>query len=275
VSSLCHYADVSVVIPCFNSVSTIERAVKSVHSQQLIPREVIIVDDGSNIETLNELDVLEAEYKEWIRIIRLDRNVGAASARNIGWDYAKQTYIAFLDSDDSWLPQKIKIQYEYMRSNPNLALTGHDFSEVSSDKASYKSPNSRELNSTAIRFWSLLLKNKFVTPSVMLKRKLPLRFQTGKRFMEDHLLWLEVVSAGYLVEKLNIKLVNIYKPMFGASGLSANLWEMEKAELDNFSYLKETQKVNKMQMYFLQCFSLLKYLRRKLIVFIRKRVRKA
>jgi len=264
------FAPVSVVIPCYRSSKTISRAVESVYNQTLKPKEIIIIDDFSNDETCSHLNKLENQYGKWLRIIRLERNVGAASARNIGWDSAKQTYIAFLDSDDTWLPDKIKVQYEYMRANINIVMTGHDYSEKFSDKGDSKATNKTCLSAKTIRFWPLLLKNQFVTPSVMLKRELSIRFQSGKRFMEDHLLWLEIVLKGHQVEKLNVKLANIHKPIFGVSGLSSNMWEMEKAELGNYRYFYEQGRLNTVQLYFLQCFSLLKYLRRKLIVFYRK-----
>ena len=261
-------APVSVVIPCYCCAETIERAVQSVASQTSRPAEIILVEDGSGDKTLLILYELHKKYGDWIRVIESPWNVGAASARNTGWRLATQPYIAFLDSDDAWHSRKIEIQYGYMESNPNVVLSGHLYRELI--------PNSVddlnwlvELKSiTKVTWKRLLLKNQFVTPSVMVNRNIPFRFTEGKYYMEDHLLWLEIVCANMITVKLNIDLVAIYKPMYGASGLSSNLWLMEKAELSNYQYYYNKGKLSPSMYVFIQCFSLAKYLRRLLVVYL-------
>src|SRR5258706_14692588 len=98
-------APVSVVVPCYRCADTIERAVRSVAAQTLRPAEVILVDDGSPDGTGAALERLRERFgADWIRIVRLPRNLGSASARNAGWELATQRYVAFLDSDDAWHP---------------------------------------------------------------------------------------------------------------------------------------------------------------------------
>jgi len=76
---------VSVVIPCFRCVRTLERAVASVAGQTVLPLEVILVDDGSGDETRSLMVQLQGRYKpDWIRLVLQDTNAGAASARNAG-----------------------------------------------------------------------------------------------------------------------------------------------------------------------------------------------
>jgi glycosyltransferase involved in cell wall biosynthesis len=102
-------ASVSVIIPCYNCAGTIHRALASVASQSLRPAEVILVDDHSTDDTLQSLYRLQDRYgREWIRIIEQPVNGGPGTARNMGWNAATQTYIAFLDSDDTWHPKKIE-----------------------------------------------------------------------------------------------------------------------------------------------------------------------
>ena len=98
------------VVPCYRCAATIERAIASVAAQTQRPQEVILVDDASGDETLQQLYSLQSQYGEWIKVVALTTNVGAASARNAGWNVATQPYIAFLDSDDAWHPQKVAIQ---------------------------------------------------------------------------------------------------------------------------------------------------------------------
>jgi glycosyltransferase involved in cell wall biosynthesis len=104
-------APVSAVIPCYNCSETIEKAVDSIAKQTLIPQEVILVNDDSSDHTIDILQNLQNNYgKEWIKIIDLKQNVGPGQARNLGWESADQDYLAFLDADDIWLPEKLEKQ---------------------------------------------------------------------------------------------------------------------------------------------------------------------
>lgn len=128
------YAYISVIIPCYNSSKTIERAIESVINQTLLPKEIIVVDDCSNDNTLELLNNFKKKNLKFnIVILSLEKNVGAASARNRAWDIAKYDFIAFLDSDDSWHNKKLEIQYNFMINNPQIVLTGHNC-EISQSK---------------------------------------------------------------------------------------------------------------------------------------------
>ena len=104
-----HQALVSVIIPTYNSSKYIEKTLVSVLHQTYINLEVIIVDDAS---TDNTISLLESLQKKDARIViaQLEENSGAAGARNHATKLAKGDYIAFLDSDDLWLPNKIEQQ---------------------------------------------------------------------------------------------------------------------------------------------------------------------
>lgn len=92
-----------VVIPCYNRERTVEQAVQSVLSQSLLPERIILVDDGSSDCTARVLLELERRYTS-VQALLLPRNVGASSARNAGLALTREDWIAFLDSDDAWLP---------------------------------------------------------------------------------------------------------------------------------------------------------------------------
>jgi glycosyltransferase involved in cell wall biosynthesis len=96
---------VSVVIPAYNREKTIMKALSSVGGQTYQNVEVIVVDDCSSDRTVEV--VREAKYRIPVRVIALDRNQGPATARNVGIDAARGEYVAFLDSDDWWLPDKL------------------------------------------------------------------------------------------------------------------------------------------------------------------------
>ena len=99
---------VSVIIPCYNSAGTVERAVASAFAQTYRPLEVICVDDGSTDATPNVLARLNAQYPDLV-VIRQE-NGGAPVARNRGLIEAKGHYVQFLDADDELLPDKIDRQ---------------------------------------------------------------------------------------------------------------------------------------------------------------------
>ena len=105
------------VIPTFNRGRTLRRCLDSVYSQTRRPDEVIIVDDGS---TDNSVSELENDYPG-INII-CQENLGVSSARNAGIRAAQSKWIAFLDSDDVWLPQKCGKQMEALTQNPDFRI---------------------------------------------------------------------------------------------------------------------------------------------------------
>jgi glycosyltransferase involved in cell wall biosynthesis len=260
------FAPVSVVVPCYRCLATLERAVSSVLQQTRRPAELILVDDANGDTTWELLQLIQARHRGWVKTVQLPVNVGAASARNAGWNMATQRYVAFLDADDAWHPQKIEIQYSYMQQNLDVVLSGHlcrQLPEGSTDTPLWQLVQG---DTEVITWLSLLLRHKFVTPSVMVKREIAFRFAEGARFMEDHRLWLEIVGASLRTVKLNVELAAIYKPAYGSSGLSANLWSMERAELANYRHFHRVGKLPFLQLLLLQCYSLLKFLRRLVIV---------
>lgn len=257
-------APVSVIIPCYNCAATIERAVASVCSQTLRPAELILIDDASSDNTGVILSLQREVHGDWVRIINLPVNGGAAIARNTGWEAATQPYIAFLDADDSWHLRKLEIQYNWMSSNPDAALSSHISVWIKPGRPLPEPPE--ELNVRRISKRELLLSNRFSTPSVMLKRDLPFRFDSEKRYAEDYLLWLRILLGGYSIYRLELPLAFIHKARFGEGGLSASLWKMEKEEMDNYNKLKAGGMITSFQCLGLKIYSILKYIRRRVIV---------
>jgi len=98
---------VSVIIPAYNRAHTIVRALNSVTGQTLQDFEIVVVDDAS---TDNTAEIVRDYGDERIRYLRHDTNRFAAAARNTGIEAATGKYVAFLDSDDAWLPEKLERQ---------------------------------------------------------------------------------------------------------------------------------------------------------------------
>jgi glycosyltransferase involved in cell wall biosynthesis len=108
----------SVIIPTYNRSHCIRRALKSVGMQGGTDLEVIIGDDASTDETIAVVQEMMPEA----RIVKLDVNQGAAAARNVAMRIARGEFLAFLDSDDEWLPGKLESQLDYLRANPSCAV---------------------------------------------------------------------------------------------------------------------------------------------------------
>lgn len=259
-------APVTVVVPCYRCAGTIERAVASVVAQTLRPAEMVLVDDASGDGTLAMLHSLRQRHGDWIRVLGSSDNRGAASTRNAGWEAATQPYVAFLDADDAWHPRKIEIQHGYMAAHPDTAASGHLCRQLPSDEAQLPAWPVVLRGARVLRWRSLLFRHAFVTPSVMLRRDIPYRFATGQRHMEDHRLWMEIVAASLRTVKLDVELAAIYKAGYGASGLSADMWRMEKAELANYRHFARQGKISPPLLIVLIGYSLLKYVRRLVIV---------
>lgn len=258
------FTSVSVVIPCYRCAGTIERAIASVAAQTRRPAEVILVDDASGDDTRALLQSLSQRYEpSWIKLVFLDKNLGAASARNAGWDLATQTYVAFLDADDAWHPEKMAIQSAYMEANPEVVLSGHGYRRLDHDRL----PDWPVIQGgvTSIRKWPLILSNKFVTPSVMLRRDVAYRFVEKQRYMEDHMLWLKIICTGGRIVKLDAELAAIYKEPYGVAGLSSQVWLMERSDLGNYRRLYQKKYINAIEFTFLVMYSALKHVRRLLI----------
>jgi glycosyltransferase involved in cell wall biosynthesis len=230
--------DVSVVIPCYRCGDTIRRAVGSVVAQTARPRELILVDDHSPDDTLAHLYELQRLHGAgWVKVIALPRNVGAAAARQAGWDAAVGTYVALLDADDAWHPRKLEVQTAWMQRHPEVALSGH-LSVQRSDDAVPDEPLPERWDARRIHGAGLLLTNQIDTRAAMLRRDIPQRFTDGMRYSEDYLLWLEVVLSGGAMYCLELPLAYFYKARYGAGGLSAHLWNMEKGELSTYRRLR-------------------------------------
>lgn len=119
---------VSVVIPTYNRVDVLPRAVESVLGQTFRDLELLVVDDGSTDETLAYLDDVEDER---LRVVEHETNQGANAARNTGIGAADGEYVAFLDSDDEWHPRKLERQIDRVEPTSTEYVAAYCDSEQS------------------------------------------------------------------------------------------------------------------------------------------------
>ena len=117
---------VSVIIPTYNSSKTVKRSVESVLNQTYQNFEIIITDDNSNDNTVSVIEKYLKNHNN-IKLFCLDENRGAGYARNFCIEKASGDYIAFLDSDDYWYPNKLEIQIRFMKKrNIHFTYSSYD-----------------------------------------------------------------------------------------------------------------------------------------------------
>lgn len=122
---------ISVIIPVYNAEKYIRETVESVLQQREEDWELLLVDDCSTDGTWRMLEELAAGYPDRrIRIFRQEANQGAARARNRGLEEARGRYIAYLDADDLWLPEKLEKQLRFMNEKQAaFSFTGYEFAD--------------------------------------------------------------------------------------------------------------------------------------------------
>lgn len=246
--------NISVIIPTYNSEETIQRALNSVVVQTFAPSEIIVVDDCSVDKTYEILDRfrLENSGKNNIRLFKNSQNSGPAHTRNKGIQEATGDWIAFLDADDFWHPQKLEIQME-VATKSNCQFIGSTCKIVPEvNERITGSPQFKTLKP-----YQFLFKNFFVTPSVIIKRTSLLQFSEEMKHSEDYDLWIKMMRHYGSSILITNPLVTLGKPAYLSGGLSSELWKMQSGEMKALS-----QEKNFILRAVSLCFSLLKFVRR-------------
>lgn len=180
---------VSVVIPTYNRAEMLIRAIQSVLRQTYKDYEIIVVDDGSTDSTPSVIK--EYEHNE-IKYIRNNSNKGGAFARNLGLDHSNGKYIAFLDSDDEWLPTKLEKQIGYIENCPTTV--GAVYCQVldKSDVLRRNISRTKKGNvySELLRGWCPPTTSSFLIRSEALKTGV--RFDEALSSFQDYDLWIQL-----------------------------------------------------------------------------------
>lgn len=264
-------APVSVVIPHYNAVKELARALESIRAQSTQPKEVIVVDDHSPLSAGRQLDEVCSAYAGedfTVRLITLPQNCGPGTARNIGWDAAECDYVAFLDADDAWHEDKVRLQYGVMENDPTLEFSCHLFTEgeLESDTSGL---NARDLKLEPLPLRKWLIANRAPVPTVMVKRSVAERFPANERFSEDYEVWLTMAARKAAMARIRVNLARCFKPEFGHSGLSGHLYGMQIGEFRAIRTALSSRRATQLLVYPIQAWSLIKYIKRRIAVAIR------
>ena len=200
--------DVSVVIPCFNAKDFVGEAIRSVHCSPPLSIEVIVVDDGSTDGSWEELGRLQETEFPSLKILSHPghANRGVSAARYLGFSASVGRYLAFLDADDVFMPDKIAAQVKVMDASPEVVLC-HTGVQVVGDlqrSAFFESSFSRN-PTNPYRLRSLkdyLVRNSICNSSVMVRasslREIPFAYVQLAQY-EDWLCWSLLAAKGFFL----------------------------------------------------------------------------
>lgn len=189
---------VSVIIPCFNAAKTIETTIASVRRQTYPNIEIIAID---NCSTDGTLEILRREEAHGLRVIARDRNSGGPSApRNNGIAAAKGEFLAFIDADDEWHPDKLRRQIAVIAGREDMTMIGCRAEDLMPD-GSRVPVNPDHTPPVGREAWRRMLRESFYVPSVVVARSETVRRiggfdETLLSGEDDQDFWIRLALAG-------------------------------------------------------------------------------
>lgn len=184
---------VSIIMPAYNAADYIEAAIRSVMTQTLTDWELYVIDDCSPDATVAVAERLAREDRR-ITVLRNENNMGVSRTRNRGLDLCRGRYVAFLDSDDIWLPEKLEKQIALLtQKKADIAYCSYAIIDGRGNRAK---PDYLVPDSTT--FTALTGENVIGCSTVMLTAEIAGKYRFKTDFYhEDYVLWLQLLQDGY------------------------------------------------------------------------------
>lgn len=228
---------ISIITPAFNASKTILDTYQSILGQSYKDWEWIVVDDFSTDNTSEIISEISKKDKRVI-LLKNKQNLGAAHSRNAGISAAKGRYIAFIDSDDLWLSEKLSKQIDFMVTN-NFSFTFSNYFILSKNNKQKE----HRVKKDYLTYKDLLKRNAIGCSTVIYDTEV-----LGKQFMpvdspkrEDHAAWLDIVKLSKKAYRID-QFLTIYR--IGIRSVSSNKIKMIKYQYlmyrnhEGFSFLK-------------------------------------
>jgi len=226
---------VSIITPTYNSSKYIEKTISSVLNQTYSDWEMLITDDCSEDNTVSIINSYIKDDKR-IKLFELKSNLGAGIARNNSIEKSSGKYVSFLDSDDLWHPDKLKIQIGLMKENR------WGFSHTS---YGYISPNGKKIKSTfhvsnhPVKYRDILKRTEISCLTAIYNQELIGKyFMSEHRRKQDYALWLAILNDGIESHPIDIELAYYRQTPNSAT---SNKW---KLIINHINFLMETQQMN-------------------------------
>jgi len=239
------YPDISVIIPCYNSSETIQRALESVLLQEGVDTEIILIDDGSTDSSVEKAREIAGKQ---LQILKIAGPGGTARARNAGLKIAKGNWIQFLDSDDSLEPEKFRRQLE---NSDRVDIVLSDWKIFRAGKAVSKQSSLGFINATD-KIETLIRGNELISCAPLLRREFieQTGYFTETLYHEDWEFWLRIFLQNPRVSHCSGYLSNYHKNPGGKTWNNTEkivadiqLLEYLLAQPEYSSYAKFTRKV--------------------------------
>lgn len=246
---------VSIVVPVYNAEKFIRDTIETVKQQTYANWELLLVNDCSSDKSIEIIREYEKEDSR-INLINLDKNSGAAIARNAGIENAKGKFIAFLDSDDLWEENKLKKQIDFMKKNKyDFTFTAYDFTDEEGNKINKKVNVPEELT------YKQALKNTTIFTSTVIfnveNLGKELIYMPNVRRGQDTATWWKVLKTGVNAYGLNESL-SMYRR--SNNTLSSN---KIKALKRTWNLYRNVEKLSAFKSFYYFCFYVLNAIKRR------------
>jgi glycosyltransferase involved in cell wall biosynthesis len=181
---------ISVIVPIYNAEKTIVKTLDSILSQSYTNKEIILINDMSTDDTLKEIK--KFLYLENVTLINNKKNVGAAASRNKGIRICKGRFVAFIDSDDTWMTNKLECQVNFMLSN-NFPISCTSYSRYINGRFE------KNVIPPKIIDHKKLLSSNFIglSTAIIDIQKTEKQYFRNLRSKEDYIYWLDILRKGF------------------------------------------------------------------------------
>ena len=201
---------VSIITPAYRAAAFVQDTIRSAQGQDHTVWEMLIVDDCSPDDTRERVSAL-ARTDARVRLIHQSTNQGPAVARNIALEAANGRFVAFLDSDDLWLPHKLSTQLEFMRTR-DAAMSYTEFCRMSPDGTRI---GHRISVPPTLTYRQLLCNTAIATSTVMIDQLKTGRVRVPIAPYDDFAAWLSILRRGHLAHGLQRDLMR-YRVVSGS-----------------------------------------------------------
>ena len=226
---------VTIVTPIYNSINYIEESIQSVVNQTYENWEMILVDDCSSDGSLELINKI-AKTEKRLKIIQNGENQGSGISRNKAIKLAKGKYIAFLDSDDLWHKDKLKIQIDLMEKN-NWSFSHTSYGYISEEGKKIKS--TFHVSDYPVKYSNLLKRTEISCLTAVYNQKILGKcYMSEHRRKQDYSLWLSILKSGVSSQPIDLELAYYRQRPNSATSKKSSLI------FNHVIFLMETQSMN-------------------------------
>jgi teichuronic acid biosynthesis glycosyltransferase TuaG len=232
---------VSIITPTFNSAKFLEKTADSVFNQTFSDWEWVIVDDLSTDNTREILNKLQNKDSR-VKCFLSEQNLGSGPARNKAIENASGEYIAFLDSDDIWIPERLKLHIDFMEQKQSVfSHTSYGFIDEH-DKVIKKTFH---VSNHPISYVDLLKRTEIsCLTAIYNQKKIGKFFMPDLRRKQDYALWLAILKKGYVSDPLDVETAFYRQHSSSATSNKLNLI------LKHWKFLNQNEKLNWLQSFY-------------------------